>query len=72
MIIDQSLEWNSSLYISFVDLKLAFDSTDHSTLWKLLEHHGILGKIVNLIRNTYESSTCQVAHNGTLTEPFDI
>jgi len=71
-IIEQSLEWNSSLYITFVDFEKAFDSIDRNTLWKLLGHHGIPGKIINLIRNTYEPSTCQVVHNGTLTEPFDI
>ena len=38
----------------------------------LLAHYGILEKIIILIRTTYEPSTCQVVHNGSLTEPFSI
>ena len=48
IIIEQSCEWNSPLYINFVDFKKAFDSVDRDTLWKLLwgaskdcEHHSI-------------------------------
>ena len=72
MILEQSVEWNSSLYITFVDFEKAFDSVDRETLWKLLDHHGIPRKIINLIRNTYDPSTCQVIHDGSLTESFEI
>ena len=33
IIVEQSLEWNSSLYINFVDYEKAFDSVDRNTLW---------------------------------------
>jgi len=39
IIAEQSLEWNSSLYITFIDLEKAFDYVDHSTLWKILRHY---------------------------------
>ncbi|VDO77720.1 unnamed protein product [Schistosoma curassoni] len=35
IIIEQSIEWNSSLYINFIDYEKAFDSVDRRTLWKL-------------------------------------
>ena len=35
IIVEQSLEWNSPLYINFIDYKKAFDSVDRETLWKL-------------------------------------
>ena len=70
--IEQSLEWNSPLYITFVDFEKAFDSVDRTTLWTLLAHYGIPEKISTLIRATYETSTCQVVLNGSLTEPFSI
>ena len=72
VIIEQSLEWNSPLYITFIDFENAFDSVDCTTLWKLFAHYGILEKIIRLIRTTYEPSTCRVVHNGSLTEPFSI
>jgi hypothetical protein len=36
--LEQSLEWNSSLYINFLDYEKAFDSVDRGSLWKLLRH----------------------------------
>ena len=46
IIIEQSLKWNSPLYINFIDYEKAFDSVDRQTLWKLLRHYGIPMKIV--------------------------
>lgn len=36
IIVEQSLEWKSPLYINFIDYEKAFDSLDRATLWKLL------------------------------------
>ena len=41
IIVEQSLEWNSPLYINFIDYEKAFDSVDRNTLWKLLRHYGV-------------------------------
>ena len=35
IITEQSLEWNSSLYITFIDFVKAFDSLDRDSLWRL-------------------------------------
>ena len=53
IIVEQSLEFDSSLYINFVDYEKAFDSLDRDTLWKLLQQQ----KIITLIRNTYDGMT---------------
>ncbi|VDP59418.1 unnamed protein product, partial [Schistosoma mattheei] len=45
IIVEQSIEWNSSLYVSFIDYEKAFDSVDRTTLWKLLRHYGVPQKI---------------------------
>ena len=42
VIIEQSLEWNSPLYITFLDFEKAFDSVDRTVLWKLLAHYGFI------------------------------
>ena len=72
IIVEQSLEFDSSLYINFVDYEKAFDSLDRDTLWKLLQHYGIPEKIITLIRNTYDGMTCKVNHAGRLTESFQV
>ncbi|CAH1266800.1 Hypp3579 [Branchiostoma lanceolatum] len=54
IILEQSIEWNSPLYINFIDYEKVFDSLDRPALWKLLRHYGIPVKITNLIKNSYE------------------
>ena len=52
-IIEQSLEWNTTLYTIFADFEKAFDSVDRDTLWKPQFYFGIPEKIVlKLIRMT--------------------
>ena len=69
---EQSLEWNSPLFINFVDLEKAFDSVDRDTLWKLLRHHGVPVKFVNIIRSSYEGLSCRVIHRGQPTEACNV
>ena len=45
---------------------------DRTTLWKLLRHYGVLTKIVNIIKNSYEGMTCKVVHGGKLTNGFQV
>ena len=45
IIVEQSMEWDSSLYINFVDYEKTFDDLDRDTLWKLLQHYGISDKL---------------------------
>ena len=72
IIVEQSMEFDLSLYIKFVEYEKAFDSIDRDTLWKLLQNYGVPEKIVTLIRNTYDGMTCKVTHAGRLTESFQV
>ncbi|VDP59104.1 unnamed protein product [Schistosoma curassoni] len=36
IIVEQSIEWNSSLYTNFIDYEKTFVSVDRTTRWKLL------------------------------------
>ena len=67
--IDQSLEWQSILYLNFIDLQKAFDSVDRNTIWKIFDN---FGRPVIFKEKTYENATCQVIHNGKLTQPFNV
>nr|KAG5690574.1 hypothetical protein BaRGS_009236 [Batillaria attramentaria] len=72
IIIEQSLEWQTPLYSTFVDFQKAFDSVDREVIWKLMSHYGFPPKFVNIIRQLYEDATCKVIHDGKLTEPFTV
>ena len=66
------MEWDSSLYINFVDYEKAFYSLDRDTLWKLVQHYGMPDKLISLIRNTYEEMACRVIHTEQLTDSFMV
>ncbi|VDP69401.1 unnamed protein product [Schistosoma mattheei] len=72
IIVGQSIEWNSSLYINFIDYEKAFDSVDRTTLWKPLRYYGVPQKIVNIIRNSYDGLNCKTVHGGRLTNSFEV
>ena len=72
IIIEQSAEWNSSLFINFIDYEKAFDSVDRESLWRIMRHYGIPAKIVNLTKRMYDNTTCRVLHDGQLTDSFEI
>lgn len=65
IIIEQSLEWNTGLY-------LAFDSVDREAMWQILQHYRVPGKIINIIRCLYGGFVCLVIHCGFLSEPFQV
>ena len=54
IIIEQSIEWNSPVYLFFVDYEKAFDSVDRDILWKLLRHYGVPNKLLSLVKASYE------------------
>ena len=63
IIIEQSLEWKSPLYINLMGFEKAFDSVDHQVLWRLMKLYGISDKFINLLKFQDESMTFQVVHN---------
>jgi hypothetical protein len=72
IIVEQSVEWQSPLYLNFIDFEKAFDSLDRTAIWKLLRHYGIPLKITRIIQSFYHNMTCQVIHNNDLTQQFRV
>ena len=71
-ILEQTHEWNSQLYIAFIDFEKAFDSLHRESLWKILRNYGIPYKVVNIIQALYENFECRVIHDNKLTEAFEV
>ncbi|CAH8601080.1 unnamed protein product [Heterobilharzia americana] len=72
IITEQSIEWQSTLYLNFIDFEKAFDNVDREVIWKLLQYYGILQTFINLIQQLCEDATCQVIHNGKLSDAFGV
>ena len=72
-IIEQCLEWNTLLFINFIDFKKAFGSVHRATLWKILYSYGVPAKTVTLIEKFYDHFECSVIlDNKTLSEWFQV
>ena len=57
---EQSIEWQSSLNINFIDFEKAFDRISREVLWRLLRHYGLPVKIVTTTRAISEGfSACR-------------
>ncbi len=71
-IIEQYSEWNSPLYIHFVDFRKAFDSVHRNALWMILHSYGIPSKIISIIKTFYEHFECSVITANDLSEWFPV
>ncbi|VDP29710.1 unnamed protein product [Schistosoma curassoni] len=65
IIVEQSIGWNSSLYINFIDYEKAFDSVDRKTPWKLLRQYGVP-------QNFYDELNCKIVHGGQFIDSFEV
>ena len=59
-IVEQVVEWQSTLYITFVDFEKAFDSVHRESLWKIMASYGTPSKIIKMAQILYEDSKCTV------------
>ena len=69
---EQSIGWQSPLYINFIDFEKAFNSISREVLWRLLRHYGMPVKVVTITRALYEGYSAQVVHNGQRTQPLNM
>ena len=52
-IIKKAREFQKNIYFCFIDYVKAFDSVDHSKLWKIFQEIGIPEQLTCLLRNLY-------------------
>lgn len=70
IILEQSAEFNSPLYLTFVDFKQAFDRLDQNAIWRILQSKGVPQKIIRILRELYHNSTCTVMHKTQNSQMF--
>jgi len=68
VIIEQSVEFQSPLYMLFVDYQRAFDSLSRAWIWDELKVRGLPSKFINIIKEGYEGFSCRVMHEGQLSD----
>ena len=62
-IIEQSIEWQSTTILNFIDFRKAFDSINRECLWQILLAYQIPPKIVNIIKAFYNNYNCCIINN---------
>jgi hypothetical protein len=65
IVVEQSLEYHTPLYLIFVDFERVFDSLKHTAIWQTLAERGLPIKLVNIIKELYNKSTCQVIRKSS-------
>ena len=71
-IIEQSIEWQSSLYVNFVDFEKVFDSVHRDSLWLIMRSYSIPSKIVSMVKALYDNFECAVVDGQDTIEWFKI
>lgn len=71
-IIEQSLEYQQHLSITFVDFTKPFDSVHRDSLWNIARSYGIPEQFVKIFQTLYLQSSCCVHTEDGYTDFFTI
>ena len=71
IIIEQSIEFQSPLFVVFIDYQKAFDSINREAIWRALRRRRVPEKITNLIKQGYNGFSCRVLHHNVKSQPFE-
>ena len=70
---EKAREFNTSLYLAFVDLWKAYDSVKHEPLWSVLQkRYLLLEKLIRIIRVLHRGTKCAVRAYGKVSGEFVI
>uniref|UniRef100_A0A8D8YS40 Craniofacial development protein 2 n=1 Tax=Cacopsylla melanoneura TaxID=428564 RepID=A0A8D8YS40_9HEMI len=71
-LMEKCYEYNTDLYMLFVDYKQAFDSIKRDKLRHALKDIGVSQKLTNIIMMTIAQTKARVKVDNKLTEPFEF
>lgn len=69
---EQSNEWNSTLYIIFIDFTKTFYSVNKLAFERILSHNGIPDKLISIINMQYTNLNARVTRGTNLTDVFKL
>ncbi len=73
VLMERRLEFRQGLLAAYVDLKKAFDSMHHGTLWDILRVRGIpSGIIIGLITGLYSGTASAVKCGSSISDFFRV
>ena len=71
-IMEQSIKWQSPLYVNFKDFEKTFDSVHRKSLWLIMLSFGIPSIIINMVKALFDDFKCAVVDGQDTTEWFKI
>jgi sorting nexin-29 len=71
-IFEKCHEYNTELYILYIDFKQAFDTVNRQIMLQRLQETGIPNKLIRLIKMTIQYTRASVVVENLKTDPFDI
>ena len=72
-LIEKAHEFNSPLYLCFIDLTKAYDSVNRTALWKVLDQrYKFPQKLIEIMKSFHHNTTSKVRAYGCLSESFEI
>ena len=71
-VIAKYLRGGSRVYMCLYDLQKAFDSVEYPVLLEKLFDAGVNGKMLRLLKNWYETCSCQMKLDGRLSDSFSV
>ena len=71
-VLEQSVEWQAILYVTFIDFEKAFDSVKREVMWLTLQEYGTPRKIIQIIKILYDRFKHKISHEGKLSEFLEV
>jgi len=72
IILEQSIEWQAILYVTFIDFEKAFDYVKREIKWLALQECGIAREIMEIIQILYDGFKCKISHEGKLSDFIEV
>lgn len=64
--------YKERLFITFVDMKKAYDSVPREALWTVLRKLGVPEMMVSLIRSFHQDMCAKIRLDGRILDPIDV
>ena len=68
----KTIEKDKKMYIVFVGLEKVYDNVSREKLWKVLDEHGVKGKLLRVIQGSYVDGKARVNVGGVEAELFGV